>query len=375
MSLYQYHAKRTLGWVAMASLLLTSLPASAAPWNKKKREKERQEIEASREPYHPSGEWEAYFRDGNGDEYAVKQPIEKNEEIDWMFLHFTEWKGVRPVLAVMAVENAVGHTTSSSFLLGWGTRIEGIDMGPVEELVTSSIFGTDRFDLVEREEILGVLSEQDFGNTDRVSLESAAKIGRLLGADYMLFTAINEWTEGKTAMSVVVKSKSTAEVAMSFKMIDTDTARVAFAGTYRAQTGEWALHVPFFGISESSPINYALSACINKAAYHLATALPNRPWQGRVAAVNGDLVTINGGENRGLTVGQVFSILTVGKDVVDPESGEVLGQQSKVIGSVQVTSVEEKFSTAVILEGCKGIKVSDRAEAQAPSQPLGSGSD
>lgn len=373
MTVQPHSTKRSLSWVLVSALLVTCLPASAAPWNKKKRKEKQAEIQASRSAYQPSGEWEAYFRDGNGDEYAFRTPAEKNHEIDWMFLRFTEWQGNRPVLAVMAVENAVGHTQSNTLNLGWGsfTSSTSIDMGPVEELVTTSIFATNRFDLVEREQIMSVLAEQDFGTTERVTPQSAAQIGRMLGADYMLFTAVNEWTHGKNAVTKLVKTSKTAEVAMSFKMIDTETAKIIFAGTYRAQTEDWAFAVPFFGKSESSPINYALSACINKAAYQLAVSLPNKPWRGRVAALNGNYVTINGGENRGVEVGQVFSVLSVGDPVIDPTTGEVLGESSEVIGSVQVTSVEERFARAAVLEGCSGIKVSDLVEPQTSTGAAG----
>ena len=353
-------------WLKAACLTLSTLVAQvffapeADAWPKRKK---KQGVTIVNTPYSPSGEWEAYFRDAEGDEYALHDPIEKHKDSEWMYLQFTDFKGNRSRLAVWQVEDRIGaraQETTHSFR-GWNmtTRSSSAPLAAIEELITSSMFNTNRFDLVERKQIDALLAEQDFGDSGRVTDESAARIGQALGADYILFVAVNEWTPRKSSKGTVGYGKTIAEVALSFKVVDTETGRVSFAETVRGRANSKRLNVPFFGSQNTSPVNYAMSSAINKASYLLATSLKNKPWRGSVVYVDGDIVTINGGENRGLSPGMKFLAVSRGREMRDPESGQLLGYQEDVIGSIKVTTVQDLMATAVVVEGCNGLKAGD----------------
>jgi len=61
-------------------------------------------------------------------------------------------------------------------------------------------------------------------------------------------------------------------------------------------------------------------------------------------------VTINRGLDAGLQVGNVFNVYTLGKEIKDPSSGEVLGREEVTVGRVAVSELHEKFSKATVLE-------------------------
>ena len=70
--------------------------------------------------------------------------------------------------------------------------------------------------------------------------------------------------------------QSTAEVAISYKVIDATSGQLTFAGTERATAGSWNFVVG----GKKAPINYAVQACINKAAYRIANSLKSQAWRG-----------------------------------------------------------------------------------------------
>ena len=121
------------------------------------------------------------------------------------------------------------------------------------------------------------------------------KVGKLLGADYLIIVAVNEWTPRKSGFGAAGIGQSTAEVAISFRVISAASGELTFSATERAT----ASSVNFVVGGKQAPINYSLQSCLNKGAYRLATFLKPQPWRGSVADIKGGKVYINAGSNRG----------------------------------------------------------------------------
>ncbi|MEM1182137.1 MAG: CsgG/HfaB family protein [Acidobacteriota bacterium] len=352
---------------SMAILLMATSASADWPWKKKKeRERARQEAIAQRVAFEDTAEWEGFFKDEDGHPYRMEKPVEKNSDEDWMTLEFTEYVGNKSRVAIWKVENRVNPQAEEESIEYRGLRFRSkastAPLQGIEEIITSSLYNTNRFDVIERKQVEAILAEQDFGASDRVSDESAARIGRLLGAEYMLFTSINEWTPKKRTRGTAGFRESVAEVALSLRVVHAETAKVEFAGTFRANSSNRSIRVPFFRKSDVAPVNYAMAACVNKAIYRFATGIKVRAWKGAVADVSGDLVTLNGGENRGVEIGQTYRAIRKGKELIDPETGVSLGFRQEIIGTLKVTEVDELWSTAIILEGCEGLKAGDYVE-------------
>lgn len=372
--------------VMTAVALFFTLAPGANAWGRGKDKRQKKAEKVAAKSYTPGPDWEAYFRDKDGVTSEIVLPPEVNSDKDWFGLLFTEYDGPRLRLAVMPVENrtasgegeerASGGLVEAVRILKGVTYVE-VPVGALEELLTTSLYNTHRFDLVERKALGAMLAEQDFGASDRVAKPTAAQIGQIQGAEYLIFAAVNEWTPDKSRVGgggitrriggVVGKKK--AEVAMSFRVVDATTSKTLFATTERATSGSWSVGLggigggalAGLGFEKNSPISYAVQSCINKGSYKLAMWLKDKGWSGSVMLVKDDgKVYINAGENSGLQPQTRLTVLSKGEDLVDPESGLVLGSEIEVIGSLMVTSVEEQFSVAAITEGCEGIKKGDQ---------------
>jgi len=51
-----------------------------------------------------------------------------------------------------------------------------------------------------------------------------------------------------------------------------------------------------------------------------------------------------------------MNIYSEGKDLVDPDTGQVLGRKQTKVGTIKITDVQEKISTGQIVEGAGAIE-------------------
>lgn len=80
-------------------------------------------------------------------------------------------------------------------------------------------------------------------------------------------------------------------------------------------------------------------------AWFVAESLPSRPKSGQIASVDGAVAYINRGLNVGIKEGERFDVFRGdGKEIVDPETGEVIGTTQKRIAQVEVVELREKLS-------------------------------
>ena len=65
---------------------------------------------------------------------------------------------------------------------------------------------------------------------------------------------------------------------------------------------------------------------------------------------NPSALTINRG-GQSLTVGQKFNLVSLGKELTDPDTKEKLGRSENDIGMVEITKVEASISVAKLISG------------------------
>jgi hypothetical protein len=109
----------------------------------------------------------------------------------------------------------------------------------------------------------------------------------------------------------------------------------------------------------------AVQMAIDDAVSQIAAKLKDVPFQARVVKVNGDNeLFISGGSKTGVAEGDVFTIYSVGENLVDPSTGEQLGSELTKKGTVKVTTVEEKYAKAKSDTSLKDIKAGDIVKAE-----------
>lgn len=149
----------------------------------------------------------------------------------------------RPVVAVLDFTNETNAY--------WWRSDVGRELG---DMLANELVSTGAFKVAERNRINSVLSEQDFGASGRVKQSTAAEIGKVTGAEYLIVgkvAAYDEKTKGTgggfsfKGISVGGKSKK-AYLAIDLRVINSNTGEVEYVRTVE-------------GLSKGSGVNLGLS--------------------------------------------------------------------------------------------------------------------
>lgn len=249
-------------------------------------------------------------------------------------------------------------------------------------MLESALLDSGRFVIVEREKLKDVLAEQDLVASGRAAkAKKVAQTGMVRPAKYIATGAVTEVEDrqsgGNAGFSIgpvrLGGGKSDAQVTVIVKLIDTTTSEIVAKERVVGKAGNVNLRVGFTaGIVNTdldgfrkTPLGQAAQDCINQAAKFIAKKMESFPFEGSVIKVSGSQVIINRGSEFGVEAGQELVMGEEGEQLVDPDTGELLGQEEgKVIGKIKITKVQEKISYAEVVSGEKNPKPGTTVRAQ-----------
>ena len=254
----------------------------------------------------------------------------------------------------------------------------------VADMLTTALLKTNKFRVIEREKVDAVLAEQDLGKTGRVDAETAARIGKVLGVEYLLTGRVTEFSVetkggsigalGRGDLRDLSLSRSTADVKLDGRLVDSTTGEIVFAFTggghdSRANVGVAVLDVGrvSFGSAEffRTILGAATRSAVDNSVKEVASAANEviyRPpdlskINGYVVYVEGPNIMTNLGARYGVKVGDRFHVLRPGKEVRDPQTGELLTVITTPVGVLRIDRVEEKVSAGAMAEKADGVEV------------------
>lgn len=237
--------------------------------------------------------------------------------------------------------------------------------GGVSDMLATALFKSNKFDVIERERIGLILKEQKFQQTDMVDEGSAVEIGKLLGANVIITGNVTEFgikrsglnfdrfaPRGLTGLSVKTQ---TVRVAMDARMIDVQTGKLIAAEEADASNSSSNIGIGVentglgFGTQgfDQTSAGKATREAVNKMVQKISASL----YSAQVASVDGNEVIINIGKNDGVKIGDMFEVKSMGKQIIDPATGKVLGYKKSSAGTIKITAVEDTFSTGMLMDG------------------------
>jgi curli biogenesis system outer membrane secretion channel CsgG len=320
--------------------------------------------------------WIAYFQSSEGKLAPIRDTLNTDNDEDWIGLHFTDYGGPRIRVGVLKVINKSDDPEQNR-------RAEKIEspVSWIEEMLTGALYNTKRFHVIDPKVIQTIEARQIRNDVLEPSPTSIMNIGRVFGAQYLIYGTVNEWNPERASRSMMPggifnAGKKEAEVAITFFLVDVVSGQILFTTSERARLGErsfgWRAPDGGGATTQNTLVSYAVRACVNKAALKIATFLRDRKWRGLVLDVKRSRASINAGSLEGIVPGLLLSVFTA-NGIVKNVEGRMLGEDLKEIGTLSVDSVQPGFSIAHVVNGCKGIREGDRVELATdpvPSQSL-----
>jgi curli biogenesis system outer membrane secretion channel CsgG len=276
----------------------------------------------------------------------------------------------------------------------WGEWNVGSLFG---NIMVSRLSRTEMYDVVERTRMNDLIQEQNLNQDERFKQDKITKIGRLLGADYILFGYLTNFSRKKSD-KIIVKQYS-ALISYSVRLVDIASGTVVKSAEIEytsaknnkmVMSGDNTFNPndpDFLQSLFGKAINEAVAMGIEKLTgeqqiiagkVQLTSSSPSsnnfKPsvpppindgkLRGFIAAVDGEIVIINRGQTHGVKVGDVFEVTRGG--VVDPETGRVL--RAKVIAEIKITSVENDSADASFISRKEKVVVKDSIVLKAENK-------
>jgi curli biogenesis system outer membrane secretion channel CsgG len=227
-----------------------------------------------------------------------------------------------------------------------GTKTAGDGMS---DMLITQLVQSDRYTVLERTEINAVLDEQNLGQQGIVTAQSAAEVGKMLGAEIVIFGSITEFgykersTGGRSRRFGVGISSTTAVVATDVRMVDATTGEILAAENVRKEESKRGLSVDTekvaFGSQsefDESLVGEATREAIDEIVGMIDTNSDNVKWGATVITSQGGSVFINAGAASGVEIGQTFIVKRAGTKLVDPDTGIELGAVEEQLGTIRV---------------------------------------
>jgi curli biogenesis system outer membrane secretion channel CsgG len=278
-------------------------------------------------------------------------------------------------VAVMNFDYSTVHTAVMGI---WGAD-QDIGKG-IADMLVDKLVNDGQYSVIERKALDKILAEQNFSNSDRADPTSAAKLGKVLGVDAIIIGSITQFGRddkktgigggGFSRLGVgiggVQKRESKAEVAITARMINTETAEIlasvsgkgeskrggtsllgAGAGSGGGGGGGFDMSSSNFGATILGEATHEAVDQVGKQLDEKAGSLPARVVniEGLVADASGNTLIVNVGKRAGLSVGDRLEVRRKIREVKDPSTGKVIKRVEDKVGEMVVTEVDDTSAT------------------------------
>lgn len=171
------------------------------------------------------------------------------------------------------------------FGMSWAQIGDGM-----RDMLTTSLFNTNRYIVLEREQLNAVLEEQDLGASGRIKEGTEAPVGEIYGADLIITAAVTEFEGtqqgaggGTRVLGVNVGGgMKKAHMAIDIRIIDAKTSQIVAATSVEGKASSFAvggatrvgsLPVALGGFNKT-PTEKAIRDCIQAAVDYVVTKTP-----------------------------------------------------------------------------------------------------
>lgn len=225
--------------------------------------------------------------------------------------------------------------------------------------IIQALVQSNAVDVVERTRFDKILGEQKLTRDDLTAPDEAARLGKLLGADYFLIGSLTTAVVGDGTRRVPytqgVERTQSGEVGIAFRLVDVETGRVAVAGN----AGVLERAHPA-GIADDGDARHHWQELAREAAADVAAQVLDAIAPVTIVKVHGDDVELSRGV--GVRAGDDLEVLAL------DDNGGAAGRR-RAVGRVQVTGADQHGASARVTRGADVIRSGMPCRPLPPAPP------
>ena len=196
-----------------------------------------------------------------------------------------------------------------------GEKAKSQELGKiVAQWLSTAFVNQGRFDVIERQALQEIIEEQQLGTAGVIDTNTAAELGRVLGATYIVTGAVLSHKQG---------------IDLNVKIVETESAAIKVADRLAANS---------------------VGSMSRKISPFVAQLVSKFPLRGFIIHKKGETLILDVGKSVGTREGMQFKVYREGEIIKHPVSGEILGVEKIPTGQLQVTEVQEKLAFARVIE-------------------------
>ena len=199
------------------------------------------------------------------------------------------------------------------------------------ELVTGSLTNalreSGKFAIVERQDINAILREAEFSNSKWVNPEQTNKIGNIYGVKYIVIANLLKSQAGEYVAA--------GNYVLALRLCEVETGNISATGQGEGVT---------------------LKDAIANAVKDFSSKISSQPWSARIVKVENGFVYLGAGSDEGLKNRDVLDVYKLKNNILDPQSGKVLGVEKTKTGSIEIVEIlSSDLSKAKVLDSLEPI--------------------
>ena len=215
-------------------------------------------------------------------------------------------------------------------------KIGEIDINNVAGILSDLLKKTNKFDIVERQEVNQLIREIQFEGSDWAKREPANKLGNIYGVQYILL--------GELLPNYGYEQIGVGQYTATLRLVDVATGVVISTGT-----------------GQRDLLQEALAEAVNI----LSDDMEGDRWTCHVVRIDEKGIYINAGFNDKIKKNDIFAVIRLEDSIVDQTSGQVLGKKQTEIAKIQIIDIlENNLALAKPLNEKASIKEGDIVTAK-----------
>lgn len=213
----------------------------------------------------------------------------------------------------------------------------------------TALVATRKFDVVERQRMDELVDEIRRGDSGLQDPARAIKAGQQLGCDYFVMGDISVFSVAATPLKrIPTTSRFTRDVVthviVDMRIVDARTSKIVSAEKGELRDSVRSIHDRDEGWAPAPDfIDLIQRALCDQLVLKTIDGI----YPVKVVATTDGVITLNRGQGGGLAPGDLLDVFTLGGELLDPDTGEVLGREEQRLGRLRVTEVLERVTRAV----------------------------